>query len=87
MSATALAIAEASKNALYHNDVVSAVKHILENKDILSDDEMMREMFAYSAHLTAVTAHLVTSVLLTEEQMNAMMEEISEFEELGKEME
>lgn len=87
MSATALAVAEASKEALHSPDVVSAVKYILENKNILSDEEMLREMFVYSAHLTAVTAHLVTSVLLTEEQMNAMMEEISEFEELGKEME
>lgn len=87
MSATALAVAEASKEALHSPDVVSAVKYILENKNILSDEEMLREMFVYSTHLTALTAHLVTSALLTAEQMNAMMEEISEFEELGKEME
>lgn len=87
MSATALAVAEASKEALHSPDVVSAVKYILENKNILSDEEMLREMFVYSTHLTALTAHLVTSALLTAEQMNAMMEEIAEFEELGKEME
>jgi len=87
MSATALAVAEASKEALHSPDVVSAVKYILENKNILSEEEMLREMFVYSTHLTALTAHLVTSALLTAEQMNAMMEEIAEFEELGKEME
>ena len=87
MSATALAVAEASKEALHSPDVVSAVKYILENKNILSDEEMLREMFVFSTHLTALTAHLVTSALLTAEQMNAMMEEIAEFEELGKEME
>lgn len=87
MSATALAVAEASKEALHSPDVVSAVKYILENKNILSDEEMLREMFVYSTHLTALTAHLVTSALLTAEQMDAMMEEIAEFEELGKEME
>lgn len=87
MSATALAVAEASKEALHSPDVVSAVKYILENKNILTDEEMLREMFVFSTHLTALTAHLVTSALLTAEQMNAMMEEIAEFEELGKEME
>lgn len=87
MSATALAIAEASKQALHSDEVVGAVKYILENKNILTEQEMLREMFVLSTHLTALTAHLVTSVLLTEEQMDAMMNEISEFEELGKEME
>ena len=87
MSATALAVAEASKQALHSEDIISGVKYILENKNILSDEEMMREMFIYSTHLTALTAHLVTSALLTAEQMDAMMEEIAEFEELGKEME
>ena len=86
MSATALAIAEASKEALHSEDIVSAVKYILENKNILTDEEMLREMFVFSTHLTALTAHLVTSVLLTEEQMDAMLGEIAEFEELGKEM-
>lgn len=87
MSATALAIAEASKEALHSEDIVSAVKYILENKNTLTDEEMLREMFVFSTHLTALTAHLVTSVLLTEEQMDAMLGEIAEFEELGKEME
>ena len=87
MSATALAIAEASKEALHSPDVVSAVNYILENKNILSEEEMMREMFVYSTHLTALTAHLVTSVLLTEEQFDAMLDEVREFDELGKEME
>ena len=87
MSATALAIAEASKQALHSDEVVSAVKYILENKNILTEQEMLREMFVLSTHLTALTAHLVTSVLLTEEQMDAMMNEIAEFDELGKEME
>lgn len=87
MSATALAIAEASKQALHSDEVVSGVKYILENKNILTEQEMLREMFVLSTHLTALTAHLVTSVLLTEEQMDAMMNEIAEFDELGKEME
>ncbi|MFM7850348.1 MAG: hypothetical protein ACKO96_00145, partial [Flammeovirgaceae bacterium] len=63
MSATALSIAEASKEALHSPDIVSAVKYILENKNTLSEEEMLREMFVYSAHLASLTAHLVTSVL------------------------
>jgi uncharacterized membrane protein (DUF106 family) len=48
---------------------------------------MLHILFQYSAQLIALTANLVTSVLLTEEQMTAMMSELKEFQELGKEME
>ena len=87
MSATALAVAEASKQALHDDGTVSMAKWLLDNKDSITQEEMMKELFHFSTHLAALTAHLVTSVLLTEEQMNAMMDEIAEFEELGKEME
>ena len=87
MSATALAIAEASKQAVYHDDVLEMAKHLIDIRNIADDDQMIKMLFHYSAHLTAVTANLVTSALLTEEQMNDMLSELNEFEQLGKEME
>jgi len=86
MSATALTIAEASKQAIYHDDVMEMAKHLIDIRNIADEEQMIQMLFHYSAHLTAVTANLVTSVLLTEEQMNDMLSEIEEFEQLGKEM-
>ena len=87
MSATALAIAEASKSALHHEIVLSMAQDILDSKEFLDREQMMKALFHYSAALTAVTANLVTCVLLTEQQMEDMLGELSEFETLGKEME
>lgn len=87
MSATALAVAEASKQAIHHEDVLDMARDLIDARNIADDDQMIKILFHYSAHLAAVTANLVTQVLLTEEQMDAMLSEISEFEELGKEME
>ena len=87
MSATALAIAEASQNALHSDEVMDMARSLIDVREIADEEQMLRILFQYSATLAAVTANLVTHVLLTEEQINDMISEISEFEELGKEME
>ena len=87
MSATALAIAEASKNALHDEIVMSMAKDILDAREFLDTETMKLALFQYSAALTAITANLVTTVLLTEQQMSDMLDELGEFEALGKEME
>ena len=86
MIATALAVAEASKEAIYSDEVLSMAKELIEAKDLVDEEAMMKLLFVYSATLTAVTANLVTSVLLTKEQMETMLSELQEFDELGKEM-
>ena len=86
MSATALAIADASKQAMFDETVIDMAKEVMDIAK-MGDEQMIKfALFQYSAQLTALTANLVTCVLLTEEQMDAMMSEISELEELGKEM-
>jgi hypothetical protein len=52
----------------------------------MTPDEFAQAMFIYSAGLAAMTTTLVTHVLLTEEQLNVMLDTIKEFDELGKEM-
>jgi hypothetical protein len=87
MSATAIAIAEASKEAMYDEYVMDMARDIIDMKNDIDEKQMLNILFHYSAQLTAITANLVTKVLLTEEQMTAMIDELSELEELGKEME
>lgn len=85
MSATAIAIAEASKEAIYDDDVMDMARQLVDIRNIADEEQMIQMLFHYSARLSAVTANLVTCVLLTESQMSAMLEEIQEIENLGKE--
>ena len=60
------------------------VKEIIESKDMLDEESLTQALFQYSAHLTALTATLVTSICLTREQLDAMVDTIKEFDQLEK---
>jgi len=85
MISTALAIQDATRDAIFDNETVSMVKEIIESRNMLDEDALTRALFQYSAHLTALTATLVTSVCLTKEQLDSMVDTIKEFDNLGKE--
>ena len=84
MISTAIAIQDATKDAIFDNETVSMVKEIIESRNMLDEDALTRALYLYSAHLSALTATLVTSVCLTREQLDAMVDTIKEFENLGK---
>ena len=84
MISTALAIQDATRDAIFNNETVSMVKEIIESRNMLDEDALTRALFQYSAHLTALTATLVTSVCLTKEQLDSMVDTIKEFDNLGK---
>jgi ABC-type polysaccharide/polyol phosphate transport system ATPase subunit len=52
----------------------------------MSDEEFAHALFQYSAALSSMTTTLVTHVLLTEQQINDMVDTIKEFDELGKDI-
>ena len=81
---TALAIQDATRDAIFDNETVSMVKEIIESRNMLDEDALTRALFQYSAHLTALTATLVTSICLTREQLDAMVDTIKEFDQLEK---
>ncbi len=68
MSATALAIAEASKQAIHDEDVLDMARDLIDARNIADDDQMIKILWHYSAHLAAVTANLVTCALLTNQK-------------------
>jgi hypothetical protein len=84
MISTAFAIQEATKDAIFNNETVSMVKEIIESKDMLDEDALTRALFQYSAHLTALTATLVTTICLTKEQLESMIDTMKEFDQLDK---
>jgi len=84
MISTALAIQDATRDAIFNNQTVSMVKEIIESRNMLDEDSLTQALFQYSAHLTALTATLVTSVCLTREQLDSMVDTIKEFDKLEK---
>jgi hypothetical protein len=86
MIATAIALQNATQEAVHDESVMELASHIFHSKDNMSPDEFARAMFIYSAHLASLTATLVTHVTLTESQLDEMMNTINEMEALGKEI-
>ena len=87
MISTALAIQEATKEAVYDEETMNMAAAIYHSRNEVSEDEFIRMMYLYSAHLSAITATLVTHACLTESQLNDMLETIKEMEAMGKDIE
>ncbi len=85
MISTALAIQDATTSAVHDETIMNMAGHLYHARNEMTDDEFVQFLFKYSANLSALTATLVTSVCLTESQMNEMVDTLKEFEDLGKE--
>jgi hypothetical protein len=86
MLATAIALQEATKDAIFDEESIEMARQLTHSRNFMSEDDFMKAIFAYSCHLSAVTATLVTHVTLTESQLDEMMGAIREMEALGKDI-
>ena len=87
MISTALAIQEATKNAVHDEEVMGMASAIFHHRHELDEEDFIKAMYMYSAHLSAMTATLVTHACLTEAQLNDMLDVIKEMETMGKDIE
>ena len=85
MIATALQIQEATAEAVTDIETMTMARDIFQNHETMTREELAKALWEYSAHLSALTASLVTNVCLTETQLNDMISDIKEFDALGKE--
>ena len=86
MIATAIKLQEASRDAVHDDMIMLVAKHIVDIRDKVDEETFIREIFNYSAMLSAMTTTLVTHALLTEEQLNDMLETIKEMDKVGEEL-
>lgn len=86
MISTALAIQTATQDAVMDESVMVMASAMYHNKDEMTTEDFAKALFMYSAHLSALTATLVTSACLTESQMDEMMNTIKEMENMGKDI-
>jgi hypothetical protein len=87
MIATALALQEATQEAVFDESTIVIAKTIAEQFGLDDNDDFIRQLFVYSSHLSALTASLVTNVCLTKDQLDEMINVIKEFDTMSKEME
>ena len=87
MISTALAIQNATKDAIHDEEVMDMAAHIYHSRNEVSEEDFVKMLYMYSAHLSAMTATLVTHACLTESQIHDLMDTINEMEALGKDIE
>ena len=87
MISTALAIQEATRDAVHDEEVMGMASAIFHHRHELDEEDFIKAMYMYSAHLSAMTATLVTHACLTQSQINDMLETIKEMEAMGKDIE
>ena len=86
MIATAIALQETSKEAVFDETSVMMASALFHGRHEMDDDEFQKAIFIYSAHLSAVATTLATNVLLTKSQVDEMISTISEMESMGKDL-
>ena len=84
MLATALAISEATKKAVFHEEIKALAGDLMDRRNEIDDRTFAKLMYLYSASLASKTADLTTKVLLSETEMKEMMDSINELEELSE---
>jgi hypothetical protein len=85
MISTAVAIQNATGDAVTDISTMVLAKQINKNRENMTEDEFIQAIWEYSAHLASLTATLVTSVCLTKGELDDMVNAIKEIEELGNE--
>ena len=87
MISTALAIQNATGEAVTDFSTLIMAKTIANTRAIMTEQEFAESLFNYSAHLASLTATRVTSSCLTESELNDMIETIKEMDSIGKDIE
>ena len=87
MIATAIALQETSKEAVYDETSMMMASALFYGRHEMNDEQFQKAIFMYSAHLSAVATTLATNVLLTKEQVDEMINTIQEMETMGKDIE
>lgn len=85
MISTAIALQEATKEAVHDEMIVAMASDLYQNRD--TDSESFAKMlYQYSAGLAAMTTTLVINAVLTESQLHDLIDTIKEMESMGKDI-
>lgn len=86
MLSTALALQDATKQAVHDEEIMGMASMLYHGRDEMSSEDFAQALYLYSAHLASLTTTLATHILLTESQMTEMIDTIKEIESFGKDI-
>ncbi len=84
MLATAVAVAEATKKAIFDEEIMGLAGELHTRRNELTDKQFPKYIYMYSVALASRVADLTTKVLLTEDQMSDLVDSINEMENLSE---
>jgi len=82
MLATAVAVAEATKKAVFDEEIMALAGELHTRRNELNDNQFPKYIYMYSVALASKVADLTTKVLLTDKQMSDLCDSIEEMENL-----
>jgi len=82
MLATAIAVAEATKQAVFDEEIMALAGELHTRRNELNDNQYPKYIYMYSVALASKVADLTTKVLLTDKQMSDLCDSIDEMENL-----
>ena len=77
-------LAQAGKDAIMDLDVMLLASQIVKSAKDITEDELIHLMFKYSGTLAASVSARLTSILMTESELDEMISDIQMFDEIGK---
>ncbi len=84
MLSTAVAVLNATKEAIFDEDIMALAGELHTRRNELSDEMFPRFIFMYSTALASKVADLTTQALLTEQEMSDLVATIDEMDNLSE---
>jgi len=82
MLATAIEIVEATKSAIFDDEIMGLAGELHTRRNEINDRDYPKYLYMYSTALASKVADLVTKACLTEAQMSVLLDTIIEMDEL-----
>jgi len=82
MLSTAISLAEATKKAIYDDEIMALAGELHTRRNELNDNQFPRYIYMYSIALASKVADLTTKILLTEQQMSDLIDTINELDDI-----
>jgi len=82
MLATAISLAEATKQAIYDEEIMGLAGELHSRRNELDDSQYPKYIYMYSVALASKVADLTTKILLTEKEMSDLIDTINEMDNL-----
>ena len=82
MLSTAISLAEATKKAIYDDEIMALAGELHTRRNELNDKQYPKYLYMYSIALASKVADLTTKVLLTEQQMSDLIDTINEMDNI-----